>query len=178
MPTVAGCEVSVCAPYGLHGRVSDDPTGCVPATRSPKGSIVTPGCDVLAYRSSMRRLLASFVLALIGWGVLAPIALASVATKTPECCRRDGKHHCMSATSGMSGMSNPSANRSAFRSNSDACPHRFQASTPTSPAQIQPGMFSSLRQPTAKRHAEIDLVFCPSLRGQDNSQRGPPYFWL
>jgi hypothetical protein len=125
---------------------------------------------------SMRRLLASFVLSLIGWGVLAPIALASVAAKTVECCRRNGKHHCMSDTSGMSGTSSQSGNSSGFSSHSDGCPYRFQASTPTSPAHTQPGVLSSLSQPAANRPAEVDFLFYSSRRGQDNSQRGPPSF--
>jgi hypothetical protein len=144
----------------------------------PKSSIVTPGSDVLAYPSSMRRFLASFVLSVIGCGVLAPVTLAPVAANTLACCRRNGKHHCTSTLSGMAETSSPGGDGAAFSSHPDGCPYRFQASTPTSPAQIHTGVFTFLGQPTASRPADVGLLFHPARRSQDNSQRGPPSFSL
>jgi len=47
----------------------------------------------------MRKIFASSLLALIAWGFLAPMAMASVSDPVPACCRKDGKHHCNMGTS-------------------------------------------------------------------------------
>jgi len=52
----------------------------------------------------MRRLIASFVLSLMAWSLAAPVAMAASGTAIPACCRRNGKHHCMSGMSDMGAM--------------------------------------------------------------------------
>lgn len=70
---------------------------------------------------SMRRLFATFVLSAIGWSLVAPIALVATATAVQACCRRDGKHHCMSAISDALGMSNDG--KLAIRVSQTTCPY-------------------------------------------------------
>jgi hypothetical protein len=44
--------------------------------------------------SGMRRVLASLLLAILSFPLIAQILLANTASDLPSCCRRDGKHHC------------------------------------------------------------------------------------
>jgi hypothetical protein len=42
----------------------------------------------------MRRALASLLLAVFGFPLIAPAVFADAGSMLPECCRRSGKHHC------------------------------------------------------------------------------------
>jgi len=42
----------------------------------------------------MRRALAWFLLAVFSLPLIAPAILADAESQLPECCRRNGKHHC------------------------------------------------------------------------------------
>jgi hypothetical protein len=42
----------------------------------------------------MRRALATFLLAVFSFPLIAPAVFADAASNLPECCRRGGKHHC------------------------------------------------------------------------------------
>ena len=47
----------------------------------------------------VRRILASLLLVLFSFSLIAPALFASdPASKLPACCRRDGKHHCAMTT--------------------------------------------------------------------------------
>jgi|SRR5580704_1522277 hypothetical protein len=69
----------------------------------------------------MRRVFASFVLSAMGWSLVAPIALAATATAVQACCRRDGKHHCMSAIAVASGTSGD--DKLTIRGSQSSCPY-------------------------------------------------------
>ena len=43
---------------------------------------------------SMRRLLATFLLAMVSIPLIAPALVADSESRLPACCRRMGKHHC------------------------------------------------------------------------------------
>jgi hypothetical protein len=45
----------------------------------------------------MRHTLASLVLALVSFPLIAPMLLANAASNLPACCRRNGQHHCAMA---------------------------------------------------------------------------------
>jgi hypothetical protein len=45
----------------------------------------------------MRRALASLLLALLSFPLIAPLLLANTASDLPSCCRRNGKHRCAMA---------------------------------------------------------------------------------
>ncbi len=42
----------------------------------------------------MRRALASFLLTLLSFPLIAPLLVADSDSQLPPCCRRNGKHHC------------------------------------------------------------------------------------
>jgi hypothetical protein len=42
----------------------------------------------------MRRALASILLGLLSFPLIAPVLRANTVSDLPACCRRDGKHHC------------------------------------------------------------------------------------
>src|SRR6266446_1830183 len=122
----------------------------------------------------MRRTVARFVLSVTVWSLLAPLAFGVTGTAPSACCRRNGKHHCMSGTSGMSGMSTDDL--SGLRANSSDCPYRSQLATRSDIAQPQVPAVSALRRPSTSFVAVVDsLVFEASLV-TCNSQRGPPAF--
>ncbi len=124
----------------------------------------------------MRRFLASFVLSAMVWSFVAPIALGVTGTVTPSCCRRNGKHHCTSGTSGIAGMS--ADDLPGVRANSFDCPYRSQIGTPTGIAQPQSQTVSTLRPPSASFDSGVDCLFFNSRLATCNSQRGPPAFRL
>jgi hypothetical protein len=86
------------------------------------------------HRTTMRRVLTSFVLCVLAWWFLAPLALAVTADTTPACCRRNGMHHCMS---GMSGMSTSTDPLPAFRSQATYCPYRSEMGVPGFVARLE-----------------------------------------
>ena len=51
----------------------------------------------------MRRLLAITMMLLFGWTLAAPLFVADAASSLPECCRRNGSHHCAGAMMDDSG---------------------------------------------------------------------------
>jgi len=51
-----------------------------------------PGCGTI--RRIMRRIFATFLVAIMAVGDLLPLAIAATGDTTPVCCRKDGKHHC------------------------------------------------------------------------------------
>lgn len=76
---------------------------------------------MLTCAQGMRRLFASFVLSAISWSLVAPIALAATETAVQACCRRDGKHHCMSAVSGA--LETSADGKLAIRASQTGCPY-------------------------------------------------------
>jgi hypothetical protein len=56
----------------------------------------------------MRRALASFLLAVFSFPLIAPAFFVDAEANLPACCRRDGKHHCamtMDETASAAGVS-------------------------------------------------------------------------
>jgi hypothetical protein len=125
---------------------------------------------------NMRRFIASFVLSVVAWSLVAPVAWGVTGTATPACCRRNGKHHCTSGTSGIAGMS--ADDLPSFRVNSSDCPHRSQLATPTGIAQPQSHAVSALQPPSASFVSGADSRCFNSRLATCNSQRGPPAFRL
>ena len=70
----------------------------------------------------MRRMLAITIALLLGFTLTAPLFVASSSTMVPECCRRNGMHHCMGQ------MMDPGADQ-AFSSIAPKCP-RFPVASP------------------------------------------------
>jgi hypothetical protein len=120
----------------------------------------------------MRRIIASLVLVVMALSFVAPMALGATRIATPVCCRRDGKHHCMSGASVAVGVTTDDL--PSFQSNSSDCPHRSQIATPNGVAHPQNPALSTLRPPSASFVAIVDCFVFESRLVISNSQRGPP----
>jgi hypothetical protein len=156
---------------------ADDHAGAFTAfsdTQTPQTFVTYVG-HVLASRNSMRWIIASFVLAVMALSFVAPMALGATRTATHVCCRRNGKHHCASETSGV--VAGPTDDPS-FQANSSDCPYRSQIGTPTGVARPQSPALSALQPPSASFVAIVDCLFFESRLVTCNSQRGPPVFSL
>jgi len=122
----------------------------------------------------MRRFLAIFVLLQVAWGVLSPVAIASTAT-IAACCRRNGKHHCMSGVPAMPNTSDDST--PAVRSFNKTCPH----CVPVTLSEFQ-GLHAA-RFVLASPSVSDDVLVSALESGyriavREWSTRGPPQFSL
>lgn len=124
----------------------------------------------------MRRIIASLVLWVMAWSLVAPAAMGVTGTAAAACCRRNGKHHCASGISGMAGVSTDDL--PSFRANSPNCPYRSQIATLTGIARPQNPAVITLQPPSATFVAIADCLFFGSRLTTCNSQRGPPTLWL
>jgi hypothetical protein len=82
----------------------------------------------------MRRYVAALVLGVFAWSFFAPVALAVATDTTPACCRRTGKHHCMSGTSGVMSTGDKGPE---FRTSPSCCPYHSETATPTPIARVE-----------------------------------------
>jgi len=142
------------------------------ATHTPIFPVVSGSCGVLPSGISMRRIVANLVLAVMAWSFVAPMALAAAGSDTPACCRRDGKHHCMSGMSGMAGISNDGV--LSFRAAPSDCPYRSQVATPTGVAHPQDPTVSAAKLASASLLPAANSRAFKSLSSSCNFQRGPP----
>jgi hypothetical protein len=142
------------------------------ASVSSSHEFVTAARDVLAFTDNMRRFVASLVLSVMAWSLLAPMALAATGAGAPSCCRRNGKHHCMSGMSDTVAVSTDSL--PGFRANSPVCPYRWQTATPTGLGRPQLSALSGLLPPSAATLRVDALVSFDSCTTTCNSERGPP----
>jgi hypothetical protein len=122
-------------------------------------------------RTIMRRLVASFVLSVVAWGCLGPLALPATGNSTPACCRRNGKHHCAGDIPAWLASSDGTP---SFRANPPDCPFRSQIATPTSLAQPQHQAASTLLLPSASFISMADFPFLSTCDAASDRQRGPP----
>ena len=119
----------------------------------------------------MRRSLAIFVLLVTACSAVAP-AFAAVIVGTPACCRRDGKHHCQGAMSGMGDMASDRAPQ--LRALAPACPRCAPIATSVSSGQPEAPGFSVPALPTATLVTVANHLGFASLPVLRNSERGPP----
>jgi hypothetical protein len=124
----------------------------------------------------MRRFIASLVLSIVAWTFLVPTTLEATAAAASACCRRNGKHHCVSGTSGSVGISSHA--RPSFRAKSSDCPYRSKIATPTGEARPQSPEVSALQPRSTSAIAVVDYLLSDSRLFTFNSQRGPPTFQL
>jgi hypothetical protein len=118
-----------------------------------------------------RRALASLLLALFSFPLIAPLFAANAASQLPACCRRDGKHHCAM----LSGdMESPAPTFQAIR---PKCP--YYPSTPTFSSEenvailkSSPATFTSLLSNPAVP-AKTEACYRVSF-SRSHQKRGPP----
>jgi hypothetical protein len=118
----------------------------------------------------MRRTLASILLTLLSFPLIAPL-LANTDSSLPTCCRRNGKHHCS-----MMSMGSPSPGP-AVRTIQPKCPYYPAANTiPGEPAVallgISPAVFPLLfSRPAGQARAAAGYRISFS---RSRQMRGPP----
>jgi hypothetical protein len=117
----------------------------------------------------MRRLLSTLVLFVISFGVFAPTALSAAGASTQVCCRRNGKHHCVSGAADVSGDTSAS-----FAATSSDCPHHSLASLLTGAARLESNPSFILHLPTENLERVADVLFLGSRDRVQHSERGPP----
>ena len=130
-----------------------------------------PRANVLRCELGMRRILAIFVLLVIGSSSIAPLAFAATYADTPACCRRDGKHHCQSGMTDMAGT--PADGPSGLRLSAPSCPHRSLSATTAPLGNTETPELSLPRISTTSVSLPHPFGYAtqPLLR---NSERGPP----
>lgn len=121
----------------------------------------------------MRRALASFLLAVFSFPLIAPVVFADAESNLPECCRRGGKHHCAMS------MDVPSPGGVTLRTNQPKCP--FYPGAPAVPAADYVAVFRSagvvfgilVSHPAI--HVQTEARYRVSF-SRESQKRGPPLF--
>jgi hypothetical protein len=119
----------------------------------------------------MRRIVASFVVSVLAWSFISPLALAFTPDTTPACCRRTGKHHCMS---GMTGMMISGEKTPAFRALPSCCPFRSTIATPSSVGQMAGARTTGHLSPSAILAHAAGHQTVSARTNSPFFQRGPP----
>jgi hypothetical protein len=122
----------------------------------------------------MRRSVAIVLTTLFGWLLLLPAFAASAETVVPPCCRKSGKHHCMSR------MSHTNAAEPAVANINDKCPCLPQAAVTThvefaTPVTSQAIFAGLLAHPTVSPQTEAGYRVSHFRARQ---KRGPPALFL
>lgn len=125
--------------------------------------------------SSLKKLIANSLIAVLCAGSAAPLVLCAQLVTVPACCRRDGKHRCMTA---MSGFVRNSDDAAVFRNKLVDCPYRTHPSH-LSGARSAPAIaaVSIPLTSTGGNHSQI----CPHrllCRRLLKPSRGPPLHLL
>ena len=84
------------------------------------------------YNCLVQRVAAILLLVLFSFSLTATFALADSGSKLPECCRRDGKHHCSTMGSTMTQDAMQTSSGPAVRPAAEKCPN-YPRGGPSSP---------------------------------------------
>ncbi len=124
--------------------------------------------------TAVRRVLAVLLMALFGLLAVSPALASDPESNLPACCRRAGKHHCMTAAG--SGATGGLAIESG-----GTCPY-FPGSlaTASSPDAVAAFTTQTVSAPptyrTAERYATPEVaIFSP---GRSHHKRGPPSLYF
>jgi hypothetical protein len=121
----------------------------------------------------MRRLLAITIALLLGFTLTAPLFVSSSSTAVPECCRRNGMHHCMGQ------MVDPSSDK-AFLHAVPKCP-RFPVASPAPRLDsLVPNRSLSVSLPLFVRPASLPQTEARYriAYARSRQKRGPPVILL
>jgi len=121
----------------------------------------------------LKRLIANSLLAILIASLLAPLALCFQQKAMPACCRRNGKHRCMS---GMSGVMASNDKAPAFGTIPARCPFRstVAALAPVAQAQVGRTNTSTYVPPSAILSRGRESFTSSSNVYSPFFQRGPP----
>lgn len=117
----------------------------------------------------MRRVLSSVLLGVLAWSFVAPLALALTTSAPASCCRRNGKHHCMSGIADMTAGDLP-----AFRTIPSRCPYRSQTATTSVVVALNTSRSTAYYSPSEVLAVRTDSVVVVSGSHSRITQRGPP----
>jgi hypothetical protein len=117
----------------------------------------------------MRRVLSSFLLGLVAWAFVAPLALALTTSAPASCCRRDGKHHCVSAVAGMAAGDQP-----VFGTIPSRCPYRSQSAKTTVVVAFEAPGTAAYYSPSQVLRVRTDSRVVDSGSHARVTERGPP----
>jgi hypothetical protein len=125
----------------------------------------------------LKRLIANSLLLILIASLLVPLALCFQQSSVPACCRRNGKHHCMS---GMSSMMASNDKAPAFRTIPSRRPFRSTVATlvPVAQPQVRMTSTSAYVPPSAILAREPESFTFSASAHFPFSQRGPPYALL
>ena len=85
----------------------------------------------------MRRILATFLAAIIASGFVLPTAMTAVEDSAPACCRRNGKHHCL-MTQVWARESSAGKNLPRIQATASLCPYYDPMRTTRTSAEAGP----------------------------------------
>lgn len=120
---------------------------------------------------SVQRSLATLLCTLFMWLVVLPLLLPSADAFLPECCRKNGKHHCMLA-GGRSSAASPTI--TSAKGKCPLCPtmaansSQAHAGAPAAAAAIFAGL---VRHPAVSPQVEAGYRIS---RHRARQKRGPP----
>lgn len=117
----------------------------------------------------MRRVLSSLLLGVLVWSFLAPLALALTTNAPASCCRRNGKHHCISGMSVVASDAQQPAVRTI-----PSCPYRSQIATPSVVGRLETSRATTHISLSAILVLQADFLVAGSCSHSRIPQRGPP----
>lgn len=125
----------------------------------------------------MRRVLASLLLAILSFPLMAPAFAADSASQLPPCCRRDGAHRCAMLAGAMPG--DMEAQGRSFQSIRPKCP--FYPATTVSPTEGRCALPRNSKRIFASIVCSHAVPVSTESRyrvsfGRSRQKRGPPLF--
>ncbi|MDR3701248.1 MAG: hypothetical protein P4L56_16495 [Candidatus Sulfopaludibacter sp.] len=115
----------------------------------------------------MRRALASLLLVLFSFSLIAPALRADAGPDLPACCRRDGKHHCAMGSGNAAGALVFGARCPSYPG-SAAYPAGANVAVVKSSAAV---FAAPASYPASQRHTVAWHCIAP---GRSHQKRGPP----
>ena len=122
-------------------------------------------------RRIMRRIFATFLVAIMAVGGLLPLVIAASGDTTPVCCRKDGKHHCQMS---MASQESSPDGMAHIRGSASNCPFHQQVGRLTFTVAGVPQSNLLPRLASGQSALLNDFVILASKAMPSGSLRGPP----
>lgn len=124
----------------------------------------------------MRRILATFLIAIIASGFLLPVVMSAGENSTPACCRPNGKHHCLMMQ--VSAQEDSARSLPRIHGPVSVCPYYDPIRPPRISAEAVP-QTSAPEVPVIDRFILSVLLPAHGLQFVDSAlTRGPPVSFL
>jgi hypothetical protein len=124
-------------------------------------------------KADMRRLLAITIALLFGLSTAAPLFAIDAESSLPQCCRRDGRHHCASLEMGTQGDSSHATIASR-------CPDWHKATAAPALTNFSPAEARSISTPLYAHPASAPQTMARYrvAFARSRQKRGPPVISL